>query len=93
MARTIKYTLPKIITVILLYSLGIFCIVISVKPFIDDIAELKDYANIGFILLIVFFMAAIVKVKRNRYFYMWAGSFTLCLYSEILLVFYEDIFI
>lgn len=91
-AKKIEWTLTRIISTIVLFSLGGTCLFLGIKPFIDGFYEAKDFANIGFIVLIVAFMVAFFKIHKPSRLIFWMGCFLLIIYTNIMFIFYEDLF-
>lgn len=77
---------------LLLFAGGIGCIVMGALPFIQQMAGRKNIANIGFMVLIAMFMLGFFKVKRTGRFLFWAMGFTLILYTNLMFLFYDNLF-
>lgn len=88
----LEWSTPKFITTCALFAGGFLCVGLGISPFVSGEAELKDLANIGFMILILFFMGAFFKVRKNSRFIFWSACFLLILYADAMFMFYETLF-
>lgn len=88
----IHWSFTKIIITLALLGGGIACIVLGVMPFVTASQATKDYANIGFILLISIFIFGFFKVRKTSRFIFWSLAFALVLYANLMFIFYETLF-
>ncbi|ORD98348.1 hypothetical protein A0H76_2671 [Hepatospora eriocheir] len=89
--KKLDWTNTKVILGLSLYLIGLFYLIAGIKPILDVMAEKREFLNLGFLALIIFFMMAAFKMKKNSHYYLWASAFGLVLYSETMYWFYEDI--
>ncbi|KAI5168662.1 hypothetical protein PAEPH01_0315 [Pancytospora epiphaga] len=91
--KNIHWSLSKMTIVTCLFAGSATCMVIGLKPFFNKEAEQKDLANIGFILLMLLFIFGFFKVRKESRFIFWAACFALILYSNVMFLFYETLFL
>ena len=88
----VNWTVTKIFIAVLLIGGGIGCIAWGLVPFFNGLYESKDFANIGFVVLILVFIGGITKVRKTSRFVFWSLCFALILYADLMFLFYEDLF-
>lgn len=71
---------------------GAACIGLGILPFINNEAGLPDFADLGFIVLILFFMGAYFKATKTSRFLFWAACFSLIIYTNLMFLFYGTLF-
>lgn len=89
--QKIKWSPTLIVACLILYVLGFVCIGVGIEPFVSGVYRAKDFANIGFMLLIIFFMLAFFKIHKNSRLIFWICSFSIIIYTDLMFSFYETL--
>lgn len=88
----IQWSPMKVLFTLLLFGCGVALIITGVYPFFDMMIELKSFANLLFVALIVFYMYSFHSVKKMSSYIFWSTSYSLFLSATFLFFFYEEIF-
>lgn len=86
------WTFVRLLTAFFLFLGATLCLVAGLYPFYEGFPEAKDYANIGFVLLLVLFMGSFIKVRKSSRFFFWSLCFALTIYANAIFLYYEDLF-
>lgn len=87
-----EWSFTKMMITLVLFIGGIGCIAVGFTPFVQNTAGTQDFANIGFMALIIFFMFGFFKIRKYSRFVFWAACFTLIIYTNVMFLFYETLF-
>lgn len=82
----------KVLFTLFLFGSGIALVITGIYPLLDMMIELKSFANLLFVVLIVFYMFSFQSVTKKSSFVFWSTTFSLFLAGAFLFFFYEEIF-
>lgn len=89
----IKWSITKVLLTLVIFGGSIALIILGIYPIIEMDLDVKNIANILFVILHIFYCYSFSAVKRTSQFVFWSGSFLLLDIVTFLFYFYEDIFI
>ena len=64
----------------------------AILPLIEGEHNLKSFANLAFIFIILYFMFAVFKLKKNYEWVFWACGYGLIIFCSIMFINHDSIF-
>jgi hypothetical protein len=88
----IRWSWFKIFITLILMGLSIVGIYFAIQPLIEGDKSLKSFANLAFVLVILFFMFTATKLRKNYEWVFWACGFGLIIFCSIMFINHDSIF-
>lgn len=88
----INWSKFKLLMTLLLVSSSFCAIYMAVEPILEETNKLKNWINLLFAALLVFFDIILLTIHENHQFVFWATSFGMLIFASVMFIQYEMIF-
>ncbi|KAF9764636.1 hypothetical protein NGRA_0400 [Nosema granulosis] len=89
----IRWSLFKIIVVLILFAGGGACIYFGLSPLLEMEFEMKNFANLVFVIFHIYYILSFFGVKKTSQFVFWCASYILLIFASLMFYFYDDVFV